>query len=97
MAKQPTIVSVTSGYMSATQITANDEALQAAFDNTLSLDGSTPNAMTADLDMNSNDIINAKTIYVNGANLLSLLNHITISTDAPTGGANGDIWFRVTT
>ena len=36
-------------------------------ENTLSLDGSTPNSMGADLDMNSNDILNAKD--VNTANL----------------------------
>jgi hypothetical protein len=68
MAKQPTIVSVTSGYMSATQITANDEALQAAFNNTLSLDGSTPNAMNASLDLNGNNLINGGVI--SGTSLL---------------------------
>jgi hypothetical protein len=32
------------------------------FDNTISRDGSTPNSMNADLDMNSNDILNAQSI-----------------------------------
>lgn len=59
MAKKPTITEVTSGYSSATTLNANLTALRDAFDNTLSLDGSTPNAMNSDLDMNSNDIINA--------------------------------------
>jgi microcystin-dependent protein len=68
MAKQPTIVSVTSGYMSATQITANDEALRDAFDNTVSLDGSTPNAMNADFDLNGNDLLNGGVI--SGTSLL---------------------------
>jgi len=62
MSKRPTISSVTSGYRSTTQINTSLEALRDQFDNTLSLDGSTPNSMSADLDMNSNDIINVKDI-----------------------------------
>jgi hypothetical protein len=41
---------------------ANFEALRDGFDNTLSLDGSTPNAMGANLDMNGNNILNAGTV-----------------------------------
>jgi hypothetical protein len=40
----------------------NFEALKAAFTNTVSRDGSTPNSMSADLDLNSNDVKNVKTI-----------------------------------
>lgn len=39
-------------------VNANNEALEAAFDNTLSRDGSGPNHMLDELDMNSNRIIN---------------------------------------
>lgn len=39
-------------------INGNNATLEAAFDNTLSRDGSTPNQMESDLDMNSNRIIN---------------------------------------
>lgn len=39
-------------------INANNAALTTAFDNTLSRDGTTPNTMSATLDMNSNHIIN---------------------------------------
>jgi hypothetical protein len=60
MAKRATIVDVSTGYASGATLDANFDALNEAFDNTLSLDGSTPNAMGADLDMNSNDILNAK-------------------------------------
>ena len=59
MAKKPTVSSITSGYASNTQLNANFEALRDSFDNTLSLDGSTPNSMGADLNLNSNDILNA--------------------------------------
>lgn len=39
-------------------INTNNAAIEAAFDNTLSRDGSTPNTMLADIDLNSNHIIN---------------------------------------
>jgi len=58
MAKKPTLTTVTSGFNSTTTLNNNFTALRNAFDNTLSLDGSTPNAMNADLDMNSNDLLN---------------------------------------
>lgn len=39
-------------------IAANNRAIEAALENTLSRDGSTPNTMGADLDMNGNQILN---------------------------------------
>lgn len=39
-------------------INSNNTAIESAFANTLSLDGSSPNSMLADLDMNSNQILN---------------------------------------
>ena len=62
MAKKPTVSSITSGYASNTQLNANFVALRDAFDNTLSLDGSTPNSLTSDLDVNSNDLLNVSSI-----------------------------------
>lgn len=62
MAKKPTISSITSGYASITSLNANFEALRDAFDNTVSRDGSSPNTMSADLDLNGNDITNVNTI-----------------------------------
>lgn len=64
MAKKPSVTTITSGYASNTQLNANFTALRNAFDNTLSLDGSTPNAMLADLDLNNNDILNVNTLDV---------------------------------
>lgn len=62
MAKKPTINTIGSGYASKALLNNNFEALRDAFDNTLSLDGSTPNAMGADLDLNSNNINNVASI-----------------------------------
>lgn len=64
MAKKPDITTITSGYCSRQALNSNFENLRAGFDNTLSLDGSTPNAMHADLDMNNNDILNINTLAV---------------------------------
>lgn len=70
MAKRPTITTVTTGFQSGATMNANFEALRDGFDNTLSLDGSTPNAMQADLDMNNNDILNVGSIQVQGVPLV---------------------------
>jgi hypothetical protein len=51
--------------------------------------------MQADFDMNGYNILNADGIYVNGTNLLSLIDNVTVSTEAPTGGEDGDLWFKV--
>jgi len=64
MAKKPTLTTLTSGYGSTTLLNSNFNDLNNAFNNTLSLDGSTPNAMEADLDMNSNDILNVSSLDV---------------------------------
>src|SRR5690606_8032298 len=55
-------------------LNANFDKVEAALENTLSRDGSVPNQMEADLDMNHNDIINvdnlhAETIVLNGQTL----------------------------
>lgn len=91
MAKQPGITVVSSGFYSTATINANFESLQGAFDNVISRDGSTPNAMEADLDMNSNDILNARSInagtfYRNGVEL-SPSDLVEITYDQYTYGA----------
>jgi hypothetical protein len=58
MAKTATLKTVSSGFLSNDQLNSNFTALNTALNNTLSLDGSTPNAMGADLDMNGNDLLN---------------------------------------
>ena len=59
-----TLTDITSGYASTTTINANNALVEAALENTLSLDGTAPNAMQVDLDMNSNKLTNV----ANGSN-----------------------------
>ena len=77
MSKKPTVTTISSGFASNTQLNGNFTAIRDAFDNTLSLDGSTPNAMLADLDLNGNDLLNVRTIdadnlSLNGQQVVSL-------------------------
>jgi len=53
-----TLTDITSGYDSASAYNANNDRIEAGFDNTLSRDGTSPNQMNADLDMNSRKILN---------------------------------------
>lgn len=62
MAKRPTISTIATGYYSREALNNNFQNIQEAFDNTLSLDGSTPNAMSGDLDMNGNALLNIGTL-----------------------------------
>jgi hypothetical protein len=64
MAKKPTLTTVASGYQSTTMLNANLNAINDALDNTVSLDGSVPNVMTADFDLNSNDLLNVATANI---------------------------------
>jgi hypothetical protein len=54
-----TLNEVQDGNSMAVGINANSEAIEAAIEKTLSRDGTSPNAMEANLDMNSNRILNA--------------------------------------
>lgn len=65
MAKQPVVNTISSGYASQSQLNENFSNIQTSFNNTLSLDGSTPNAMQADFDMNNQDIINIGSFQAN--------------------------------
>mgnify|MGYP003624690181 CR=1 FL=1 len=80
MAKGPTITTIASGYYSRTALNDNFTNIDTAFDNTLSLDGSTPNAMGADLDMNSKDVLNVNDVHADRL----LLNGVPVSTSAVT-------------
>jgi len=71
-----------------------------------------PNQMLNDLDMNNYDILNAgglsaTSLTVNGVDYLtsmqtvynnytSITQSVTVSTAAPSGGSDGDIWFKIT-
>jgi hypothetical protein len=70
-----------------------------------------PNQMEDNLDMNNYDLLNvgniqADSITVNGVeiitqmntiynNYLALVDRVTVSTASPSGGSDGDIWFKV--
>lgn len=47
------------------QMANNHNLIEAAIENTLSRDGTSPNQMEADLDMNNNDILNANVVNAN--------------------------------
>ncbi len=82
MAKRPNLTDITNVLNSASTHNANNDEIELAFDNTLSRDGSTPNEMGADFDMNSNDILNAQdvgvlgTLTVQGVDINDLLNGV---------------------
>jgi hypothetical protein len=63
MAKKATITPVTDTVNNASAINTQLNAINNQLDNTLSLDGSTPNAMNADIDLNSNDLLNVGTLH----------------------------------
>jgi hypothetical protein len=70
-----------------------------------------PNQMENNLDMNNYDLLNVSNIQVdsvtvNGVdiitemntiynNYLALIDRVTVSTASPSGGSDGDIWFKV--
>jgi len=53
---------INSRYSSVAALNANFDAIEAAIENTLSLDGTSPNALQADLDMDGNAILNCSSI-----------------------------------
>jgi hypothetical protein len=103
------ISNISSGYASTTALNNAFDAIETQLNSkVLYRDNPSgePNQMENDLDMNGNDILNAGVVYVNGEDLLTLMQNIydnyvnltqnvTVSTDAPSGGQDGDIWFRV--
>ena len=62
MAKLPTVTTITAANNNVSTLNSNFSALRSAFTLFVSRDGATPNTFTADLDMNSNDILNAATV-----------------------------------
>jgi hypothetical protein len=71
---------ITSGFASNTLYNANNAAIEVALDNTLSLDGTSPNAMLANLDMNGYGLLNA--VSINGIDTTLLTNLSSVITDA---------------
>ena len=64
-----TLTDITTSYGSAAAINGNNTLIETAFENTLSRDGTTPNTMAADIDMDSNDILNVGSITVESITL----------------------------
>lgn len=64
MAVDITLGNIGSGF-NRTVINDNFEAIAAAFEVSLGRDGTTPNSMNADLDLDSNDLLNAGDIHTN--------------------------------
>lgn len=56
-----TLPTINSGYLSTETLNSAFTTISTAFDNTLSRDGTTPNQMSADLDMNGHTILNLVT------------------------------------
>jgi hypothetical protein len=56
---------ISTGYGSTTKLNSNFDAIEDALDNTLSRDGSAPNNMLSDLDMNSQRILNLPSATTN--------------------------------
>jgi len=65
-----TLTDIQSGYASIDALNANFTAIETALENTLSRDGTTPNSLAADLDINSYNLLNVGTI--NGVDATSL-------------------------
>lgn len=98
-----TLGTILSGFRSALGLNNNFDAIQAAFDNTLSRDGTAPNYMSAQLDMNNNRIINlAKPVSMSDAVRLQDLvdasgDGLTVGGGGSGGGSGGPVsWDDVT-
>lgn len=82
MAKTVTLSTIVNPLTSADEINTNFSALNDAFDNTLSRDGSTPNVMTADFDMNGKSILNLDSVSV--SSLFVLGQRVLSTTSVPS-------------
>lgn len=104
------ISNLSSGFNSTTTLNNAFDAIETELNNKVlyrNNPAGEPNQMEQDFDMNGFSILNAGAVEVNGVdvltemqtiydNYLTLTNSVTISTSSPTGGSNGDIWFKVT-
>ena len=82
---------ISSRYGTTTKINNNNAAIEAALENTLSRDGTSPNEMNAPLDMNSNKIANlgAPSAATDAARLIDLQNSYSVATVPSAVGQTG--------
>lgn len=88
-----TLNDVTSGYLAIPNINDNWNRIETALENTLSRDGTTPNTMGANLDMNSHRIINLATPLSNSdaARWIDIVNSVVLTgTAIPSQIGNTD-------
>jgi len=86
-----TLTDESSGFQTTTQRNANYTLIETALENTLSRDGTTPNAMGANLDMNSNRVINLPAPVANSdaARWVDVASAIGLDTAVPNQSGNG--------
>lgn len=90
-----TLSDLAGGYLAITTINANHTLIENAFENTLSRDGTSPNTMLADFDMNSNQIINlGQPAQANDAVRLVDLQSASIVTQLPTQTGNANKYLK---
>jgi hypothetical protein len=88
-----TLTDLSGGYLAPSVINTNNDLIEAAFENTLSRSGTSPNAMQANIDMDSNHILNlpAPATSAEPVRLLDVQNGTFVSSiliPAQTGNAN---------
>lgn len=90
MAKRPTVSTITTGHASITALNTNFTALRDGFDNTLSRDGSSPNTMSADIDLNGNDLNNVAALKnTSGQDIVALTQgYMNTANTAATNASN---------
>lgn len=93
MSSKLSLQDISGGYAAPDTINTNNAAIEAAMDNTLSRDGTSPNAMEADFDMNGHKILNLPTPAtsldpVRLQDLSGLITDATLTIPAMGGNAN---------
>lgn len=93
-----TLTDEASGYQTTTQRNANYTAIEAAIENTLSRDGSSPNSMLANLDMNSNQLINLGSPQYNtsAARYIDIVDATALDVTTPSQSGNAGRVLRTT-
>ncbi len=92
------IADLTQPVTAATIINSNSNTVQTAFDNTLSRDGTSPNQMESNLDMNNNQILNLPSPATANSPVrlqdLSTFSGGGTITTIPTGGTSGQVLMK---